>query len=437
MNFDCLSSVNQTALGLSTTQTTIDQKNPQSGNESVHVYYSSVELLPQDSNMIIKDSALQSNVAKMLSFFSLLLSDALYDFYTISKYHKFDPHVGDTACQIRAYQLIKMRYEPVNYSPNNRIDQLISISNRIDRFNNQNKELLKRLPLEDFINKNELMFHISSNEWLLLRMYFLTFFKEEGDGNTTYINYDAISHSIGVSRKLAKKIVRYYQISLAQSSCDIVLELARKRKSKSFNTILNETLRKDDDARPVLPCYFYSKLIFEELQIIKCDILIEISFETQHGDDINPLYLKFSSDGKADIFNLSSKDMLDDKIYFVITGTADAKYQSFDYQNYVRFFNQYGLYNIFLACMAAHPQYTGNILSSYQNSPFRNIQTEAEGLYEMSHELASMKIISEKYGCSLNNQSLLLIKHIYCDTLTNFLKLKSVSKLTNGVEAYG
>lgn len=47
------------------------------------------------------------------------------------------------------------------------------------------------------------------------------------------------------------------------------------------------------------------------------------------------------------------------------------------------------------------------------------------------------KIISEKYGCSLNNQSLLLIKHIYCDTLTNFLKLKSVSKLTNGVESYG
>ncbi|WP_203249927.1 hypothetical protein [Cysteiniphilum marinum] len=438
MNFYSLASVNQTNIHTSE-DTIVNQENSPLGNECVRVSYSSVEILPQDPEMIMKDASLQSNVVKILSFFSLLLSDALYNFYIVSKYYKFDPHVGDTACQIRAYQLINMISKQINYSPTHRIDQLLNISSRINNFNRQNKELLKKPTLEEFIvNEAELMFHISSDEWLLLRMYFLTLFKESGEGNTTYINYDTISQRIGVSRKLAKKIVRYYQINLAQSSCEVMLKLAKQRKSVHFNTILNQTLRKDDDARPVLPCYFYSKLIFEELQIIKSDILVEISFDTDHRNNIHPIYLKFSGDGKANIVN-PSDDIFDSKIYFVITGVANAKDQAFDCEKYIQKFNQYGLYNIFLACMAAHPQYTGSTLSLYKDNPFLNIENKLKDLYIMSHELARMRSISEEYGCNLDNQSLFLVKHIYCDTSSNFFASKRRSRLNenNGVESYG
>lgn len=68
--------------------------------------YSIVDLLPQNNLALVRNSKLAFEILKMVYNITSLLVDCLSKFYIRKQYQYFDPHVGDTACQIRAYAFV-------------------------------------------------------------------------------------------------------------------------------------------------------------------------------------------------------------------------------------------------------------------------------------------------------------------------------------------
>lgn len=65
-----------------------------------------LSLLPQSPETQIPTHLKFSKVLKLLRFFTSKLINALESFYIKHNVHEFDPHVGETSCQIRAYQVL-------------------------------------------------------------------------------------------------------------------------------------------------------------------------------------------------------------------------------------------------------------------------------------------------------------------------------------------
>lgn len=68
--------------------------------------YSIVDLLPQNNFSLVRNSKLAFEILKMVYNITSLLANCLSKFYLRKQYQYFDPHVGDTACQVRAYAFV-------------------------------------------------------------------------------------------------------------------------------------------------------------------------------------------------------------------------------------------------------------------------------------------------------------------------------------------
>ena len=86
-------------------------------------------------------------------------------------------------------------------------------------------------------------------------------------------------------------------------------------------------------------------------------------------------------------------------------------------QEFVNFFKNKNIYQIIMAGMADHPQYSGKKLSSIKEGSFSDIRFN-----EFRLKFFDMKLFSQKFGCSSKDSRTLFIRHIFFDYISNQLK---------------
>lgn len=383
-----------------------------------------VDLFPQEKTSLVRNHQMRVQVYRLLFDLTRYLITSLRVFYLDQQYSRFDPHVGETSCQIRAHENLLLA---VNKQKKallfRRLIQLLRIQGCIhEALKNLEKIIVhnNQQTIEEQIRSAGCLYEITKTEFFLVISFFLTEFKKYEANGEPFIHYDAISSKFKISRKLAKKLVRHFQISLAEYSCMDVFDWAEKLSfAENRIAILRSLKRYDDDNRPVLPCYFFTKIILLHLKKQRLPILfvIKSTNECLHKD----LVLFFTGQLLVRISFNRNYTMHKENLHIPCLVVAGETNRSFygSGSAYLEEVNRLGIEKVFMANMAAHPQYSGKLLSSYQANPFFLMDRCNQAAVLMRTELETMRNFAYEHGCCKEKKELLFVKHIYSDTIFN------------------
>ena len=388
----------------------------------MNMQFTCLDLLPQSWSTVLRDSKMIVSILNVLNFILEELIQSQTAFYQTKQYHLFDPHVGENCCQTRAAQLLvyanhpSKSYVEVQYQIDYLQNRKIQLHNAIQYFlaHHENNH---SLTLIEFLKKHELIFLVSSTDKFIFMCYFLTKFKESKFSNHDTIRYEKIASDAGVSIKLAKKMTRYYQISLAENSCDRIIDWADELGfTFHYVDMLKKMVRRDDDERNVLPCYFLTDVIIAKLKMERIPILIAFE-DTHHTRTPKLLYFYFNEAANAYRFTDEIAESVMKNPCFVIR--AETEQSLTDHHAIRKIANRIeenSLSKIILNYMAAHPQYSGKNLAEWKENPFQFLSISPRHYQLFLKRIITAKQAGIKSGCYIGNRSFFFIRHIFIDS---------------------
>lgn len=415
---------------------------------------SCLSLFPITEQTLLKNREMKYNTLKLMSFFVNQVIKIIKLFLFEKKLYEFDPHVGDTLCQIRAYAvlLISLRWKKNNIQITSELAKYNAIyimSNksltdfekmREENSSCYNKSLDKQEEFKKFIENSGLMFQMSSDVFFLTQCYILTkFSKVNGAGVSTGIDYERLCFEANMSKSFAKKLMHYFQKNIAEYSCKFIIELLRDLKGfKSLKLILPHMQLIDADKRSVLPCYEVTKILLAH--ILKYDVAILIVVNSCHTAQGMYFRLLFPPNKEISDFELRQDlcTLYAKRPCVVIRGVTSKSEQEIR-SSFLSDFIRLGLTKILLANMAKHPQYSSHIFEHISENPYIPLSGNnfvsspyfsdnqsliknnySKAITNLENEFLQMKKIAEAEGCCKENPNLFLVKHIFCDILENY-----------------
>lgn len=417
-------------------------------------------LLHQEPNALLTTIEVKLKVLLNLNFFIRETIIALKAFLE-RDFTQFDPHVGETSCQIRAYMvfLLQAKLSERSYLSNlkNEIKKLevvhrVAIQQIVDfqlALNSKNnRTLFNQEELQNFLQDRSLIFSLSDEAVFLMRSYFLTRFKSKTICGDSYINYEKICQDMQITRKLSKKLVRYYQLQLAKNSTQFIFNLLHDLPEfYDLSSILSYLNYADDNNRLVLPCYPVVKIILQHMLKNQCPVLILVERQLSESE-CDHVCLLFEPNQACNDYQLvlTIKDRmilqsyLLNKACIIIEGLTIYKAKSLK-ESKSQFINRLltvGLINIILANMANHPQFPGNKLNAISQNPYKDLLSSKSNYLSLSYvsvnnrtasrrinskehilhhqeKFLEMKSYGEEIGCCDSNPSLFFMKHVFCN----------------------
>lgn len=375
-----------------------------------------MDLLPQHPHSIIVDPKTCHETLVLLHSLMVLLIDGLRKFYIEKDYSYFDPHVGENACQIRAYILMLLSKKHNINKANERIHLL---SQKINSIENLLKTKIvyqidgKNLKIIELLHKYNLVSKLYTDEVIVYKSYFLTFFRKKYDDNF-FIDDVFISAYLQISRRMSKRITHQYQVFLSKISCIFIKKLSTDL-GFSRSDYANLLAPMYSDGKMVYPCFFYSKVLFLHMIKNKKSILIVIN----NGASSGMVQMLFEYGNNYGVLvHKNIKNNLEDQTCMVIRCFRNVQLKLTP-EELLKKINKFGLYNVLLMNMASHPQFSGAKLAYLEHSLMSYDKTPTLKEKEMAYELSLFKGNAEALGFSREDKSLLVIKHIFISTLTN------------------
>jgi hypothetical protein len=393
--------------------------------------YSIVDLLPQNNSALVRDSKMASEIFKLIYHIINLLADCLHQFYIRRNYQYFDPHVGENACQIRAYAFVilaEKKYEKDVII--NRIHFLNAILDKLKKILvtpiNYKKSSCTIIEL---FKKHECYFSVEWQECFLCKSYTLTLFRKSNH-QTTYTCSYTLAHFFKISKKSSEKIIRQYQLHLAIMSCQFVQTIAFDLNlNEKNNPSIVSSILYDDDGRMVYPCFFSSRIFLMHMKKTRCAVLIIL--ETLNGNKRKDFIL-FDKDNNQGRLLTRDKSHIKEDLCIVVIGARLAT-TPLSSSELLKKLNYFGLYSILLMNMAAHPQLSGSKLSPFANQFVPDCTKLTTIEKEMEAEFWTLESTAHKYGFCRDNPSVLLIKHIFMSTIKNQINLQNTNEYTRSV----
>ncbi len=262
------------------------------------------------------------------------------------KLDKLDPHVGDAACQIRACQLVFLFQEMLERNKKNYYESFC------EKLKKEIQYATEGQPCSLAIMPEEIFFFGVS--------YFLTIFKlSDGAGGFRSIDHKKVARYFGISNSRALVLVHIAQRELCRISCDFIFRLSL-RIGYPHHILLEKFLKKGDDEKLVLPCFFSSDVIWRYLKREKNPICFEIRDK-----------FKLTQQGRV-FFN---KENLSIKpCFYMICHLIDLD----GIEDYVKENSDEILYVTF----GMHKQYPGLQLKPFSVNPFSVLREEERDLYK-------------------------------------------------------
>lgn len=387
------------------------------------------DLAPYQSDGLLHTPSLRYKHLKLMRFLVEHVIQAVSLFYIEKKYSFFDPHVGDTLCQIRTAQLLEIARYDNQDAPNyiiylkstlQKIDSLLPIYENFSQTRRKKdiKNEQDHSTLENFVNDNKLDFHIPADVEVITKIYLLSRYKIHSVGCAPRINYEELCDVLNVSKDFCCRLVKFWQRSLAEHSCNYVKYLL-----KTKSNIVEHLKRQDDDNREVLPCYFVMKVIFSEL--IQKQVPILLVVRNPHDDETRPLVVSYKAISDSTNF-ITSKNINMNVPHFVIWGisgyiTNDSPKERL---SLFEMLNDFGIGNILLSSVAHHPQFSGKKLERYNDNPYECLLNESlcqepeflSYVSTVNNAYNNSKKIAMQSGCNIFHDTFIYAEHMLFGT---------------------
>lgn len=415
-------------------------------------------LFPQDSKTQLLNQEMKMNTLRLLDFFVGKLIETITAFYIENKFSEFDPHVGDTLCQIRAYMMLSIANSELSSrleSTRREVARLKNIQQlikqKIAEFENlintksskYNKVLDSSEQLDKFLDVNGLVFNITEEHYFITQARLLTLFsKVDAQGISRGIHYDKLCHEAGISKTLAKRMMHNYQQNISSLSCQFIFRLLNELPGhRELQLLLHRLQYTDKDKRNVLPCYPVTQILMAHILSKQFPVLIMI--ERQHNVfdqlDDKMQYFLFAPTKEGNDFELCPNiyPFYFEKPCIVVKGALRSTLTMEPEAEFLDRFMRLGLTKILLANMAKHPQYSAHEFEAISVNPYQGLlsnpmalsETEAMAASLLEQELIAMQSVAEQEGCCMDNPALFLVKHILCDTPENQLSPLGISPM--------
>lgn len=335
-----------------------------------------IELLPYSRNCLLHDFSLRKRIISLLNYLFEEMLTAINSFSS-RDFLSFDPHVGENLCQIRAVQLMDLREE---FLSNNTTDiknviiaamrRLSSISEQeiAEIFNNEKEPYI----LSDFLDKLQINIEISLTVYYLFLCYFLTRFRTFNSAENTVIDYRKLIDAVRISKNLARKIIHEYQKKLSLESSLYIEKLVDTIKTGNINRVfLKETCKIDDDGRTVYPCFLVTDIILYKLMAMKLDLFCLIRTDVVSEKKLIGMRFVFNEQKKQYDFSKEEPSLKNESPALIVHGITCSELKTDSELNqFIDFFKGKGIYQIMMAGMADHPQYSGKKLAAIQETLF-------------------------------------------------------------------
>lgn len=394
------------------------------------------------------------NLLECVSFMTQLTIEAVQAFRT-HKLNKFDALVGENACHLRAAKMKDLADQYLN-SPKFQaeiaevernaqeiLNQLILKTQMVMEAQDPSpidfKKKKKRVPAISplkFCEDHGLLQSISEDVSFLVKSFILTETKEvrisperphQPEERTNELNLnrfivrldgnhpDNASQSIFSKKKLSN-LVRKIQKNFSALSINYLQEQAIFLHDKEFVQILSKGIKKDPFGRVCAPCLYSMDILFQSIIEKKQHILVDIIRWTHNGqkqvDRIKKLYVGDPANKRLKQIAIDEDQPLS---VFVIVGNSLREGQDQpSKQDYLAEFDSYPIEMILNANTAQHEQYP------------KGVQDEEllEGFHDQRKKALAAQ--AEVIGCSIKNQSLFAINHIYCDQFETALNNEEI-----------
>ncbi|MBA2657179.1 MAG: hypothetical protein H0U70_09415 [Tatlockia sp.] len=393
-------------------------------------------LLPHDKSIVVKDITKKFRYIQLMKQLLIEFQEALLCFEK-NELRCFDAQVGETLCQIRAYKMYSLSTRhswPCLPSLNDTLSDTLTRLNTSE-FNyqtllNQSKtqrssDTFESISLSNFFSNMECLISLPSDLIFVFLSYFLCKYQIVNlDNIPVGINFKAIAKRFELSLSYSKKLGQHYQKMLSELSCSYIFELLDELPEKAhLKQILPWLHRKSDEGRMVLPCYSVTEIIILHMiqKGTKAVFLVDIQSDYQKERIAfcfqgNPITHEFDL-----ITPLNTKTA---SPCVVFNGTCQVNSEYFNHEWSYKILLT-GLKNLVLYNNSAHPQYSGATLSAFKINPFQTLMAEQSDnltalelqiTQSLSHQLSAKKALAEHMGCTLTNQSLFFLKHIFCNS---------------------
>lgn len=385
-----------------------------------------LDLLPQDKETFLNKDNFPV-IAQLLTFFIQELKQSLKAFFIDREYSKFDPHVGDTACHIRAYHILHLS----RLSAKELLLNGALVSKRlkeIEALEQQFQKWIQILTVQDYKNKKLkdifepqfLGFKCSSTELFLLQAYFLTRFMCISKNVTySYLDTDRIFKETHLKKNAARLLILKFQKNVSQCSMDLFTDLLKKSSlsylklpQKDRSTIINY----DEYNRKVMPAFVAMEIILENLLKNSMGIILSVQRRV-NKNNIDRINLFWDVNKEKTAFTMQDLIHINPSCpYYVIYGFVDypseASVESVEV--YLAKMQSYGPEKIMLANLAAHPQFSGTKFSQFKEQCFISFNP-SPALLNLNQRKELFASIAQIDGfCSLYSKSF-YARHAYCD----------------------
>lgn len=384
---------------------------------------SSLDLLPQSPDSWMIDSKIKIQILG----FKLLLLDELIDaleFFFIEKdLSKFDPHVGETSCQVRACQMLSLLEEMKGQKSKvysvQKLAEINAVKSNIQTLIAALQELhlkpvkrraVAKTQLRAFMEAHQCTFALTQEELFLFHAYILTRFRKVNGLGDMCIDYNKVYAQLNVSRSSAVKFIHCYQVRMAQWSCQYVQERIAQVHDAALSRVLPHLQIQDSDGRAVFPCLHMMEVLLQDLLHMQKSIVIVVERRSKLAH-LDKVIIAFEVKNGAYEYCAKIKN----KPSFIVYGTM--VYQDNEIveteADYIQRFKNAGIVAALLSNMAAHPQYSG----LPHLSPYELVKDPilSEAVLQLKSRQLSLLDVAKKIGCEKNNPELLFIRHINCN----------------------
>ncbi|KTC83725.1 hypothetical protein Lbru_1694 [Legionella brunensis] len=398
-------------------------------------------LLPHEPSIVISDIVQRLHYIHLMQQLLERLLTAL-DSFENNHLSRFDAQVGETLCQIRAYKIYTLKSHPTSECLShlkdlkrqclNTKETLSAEEARYQYYITQNKTLRPQsirdqITLSDFFKAMNCHFSITDDTLFLFLSHFLCEFHVVDEEQIPMaIDYPAIAQKLNLSRSYTKKLGHYYQKLLSEMSCKFMFQLVEDFPgNEELKHLLPWLHKQSDEGRMVLPCYTVTDIIVSHMIENQASMVLVIDIQNENKKE----RLTFSFEGSKDKANFDISNQVDTKNPCMVMYGGCHTTDNFFKKSFLSKLLTIGVKEVLLSNNAAHPQYSGATLKQFRDNPFQVLVNEYHHEFSsfetclaqnLSNELIKKKALANALGCTAENQSFFLLKHIFCDTLDSY-----------------
>ncbi len=383
-----------------------------------------LNLLPNGGNSCVDQL---SNEIKYLQRVLFLIQEAeeALDYFLKGTLSHFDPHVGDTACQIRAYYfalLWKNRHDHLQslFKDRSLLNTYAEKTQILMEKSHENHyRSLRPLPLSQFLTELNLSPNISSLTFTLTLAHLLSKYSwkdEEGiSQRMDEKKFSSLSkQNLSFTRMFFKHLQQkasHQSIEFIEKESDLLCEkgIVLLSNSKNFPFLK----RMSDYNRMILPCFATLEVIVNSIQFnSSINICIIITFLPESSTE----FFSFISDTLGNFTLSDSQSFTLSEPVFVIRGIS-----SFSKENFISWIKSIGLKTVILAYGADHKQYSGANITS-----LNEIDSNLDSFKAYVQFYHSYMETAEKEKIKLQADLKFYIKHFFTCNSNEIISLSKI-----------